>query len=207
MKNHIFKKGINNLYHFTNVENLKSIIQNGIIPRATLINEGIKSCYNDNNRYDNCLDAVCMSIEFPNYRMFYKIRCANPTAKWVVLGVNPSVLYECKCAFCWTNASDSSMYHQTIAARSGEDAFLRLFEDSVGYPSRKNLDIPPQYPTNPQAEVLVFENVSSGYIKDVIFNDTITAEKYRYSVPEEVDIKIDESKFGPRRDYLHWKKG
>ena len=75
------QKRIDTLYHFTRTENLENIFQYGIIPREVLDRRRIKSSYNDEFRYDDCLDAVCTSIEFPNYKMFYKLRQENPETK------------------------------------------------------------------------------------------------------------------------------
>lgn len=66
------QRQIDRLYHFTQAENLSNIFRYGLLPREILENEEIDSCFNDDYRFDNCLNAVCMSIEFPNYKMFYK---------------------------------------------------------------------------------------------------------------------------------------
>lgn len=79
------QRNINRLYHFTQAENLLNILTYGLLPRKKLEEENICSCFNDDYRYDACLGAVCMSIEFPNYKMFYKLRQDNPSADWAVL--------------------------------------------------------------------------------------------------------------------------
>ena len=74
MESFLKQNRIDWLYHFTRVENLPNILKYGLLPRETLEWNGIGSQFNDNYRHDCCLDAVCTSIEFPNYKMFYKYR-------------------------------------------------------------------------------------------------------------------------------------
>lgn len=74
MKRFLKQRQINNLYHFTQAGNLLNIFKYGLLSREILEEEGIHSYFNDNYRFDNCPHAVCMSIEFPNYKMFYKLR-------------------------------------------------------------------------------------------------------------------------------------
>ena len=57
------------LLHFTQAENLPNIFKYGLLQRSILETSRIKSCFNDEYRYDECTDAVCTSIEFPNYKM------------------------------------------------------------------------------------------------------------------------------------------
>lgn len=55
----ILKKNINFLFHFTQAENLKNIMLNGLLPRSVMDKYGVNYLYNDENRYDNCKNAVC----------------------------------------------------------------------------------------------------------------------------------------------------
>ena len=55
------ERGINSLIHFTRAENLPSIMEYGICPRAELYEE--EAVFNDEYRYDDCENAVCTSIE------------------------------------------------------------------------------------------------------------------------------------------------
>ena len=199
------ERNIEWLYHFTQATNLESILRNGICPRDILINNRMPSRFNDQYRYDECTNAVCTSIEFPNYKMFYKLRCDNPDIEWVVLRINASVLYKFNCAFCWTNAGDSSMYNTPLENRIGIPAFLHLFDNVLGYPFREVSRIPDYYPTNPQAEVLVFNTIPVDYIEAIIFNNYSTYFKYRNIIPEGIPAKVNENLFGPRKDYELWR--
>ena len=45
------------------------------------------------------------------------------------------------------------------------------------------MQIPDDYPTHPQAEVLVFDQIQSDYIKEVHFYDGTTLKQWRDSNP------------------------
>lgn len=198
------QRQIDRLYHFTQAENLENIFRYGIVPRESLDKSEIKSVYNDDYRYDNCTDAVCASIEFPNYKMFYKLRRDNPEIDWAVLRLDANILQDFECAFCWTNAGDATMYNEPIEQRMGKQAFIEMFGDRPGYPQRKNLNISDWYPTNPQAEVLVLGIIPIRYIQNVYFEDCKTKQKYRDIVPKEISAEVMPDVFGPRRDWKVW---
>ncbi len=92
MRSIMKQRQIDRLYHFTQAENLENIFRYGIVPRTILDQQGIQSSYNDDYRYDNCEDAVCTSIEFPNYKMFYKLRQDAPEMDWAVLRLDANIL-------------------------------------------------------------------------------------------------------------------
>src|SRR5436190_20996431 len=96
---------IDTLVHFTRLENLAGILADGILPRATLETASRRVIFNDDIRTDGHKEAACLSVSFPNYKMFYKYRSADQTATWTVLLIQAEVLWELDCAFCWANAS------------------------------------------------------------------------------------------------------
>ena len=205
MKELLEQRGIDTLYHFTQAKNLENIFKYGLLPRTKLGDKCINSHINDYNRFDNCLNAVCMSLEFLNYKMFYKLRMENNNAEWAVLKLNAQILCKFPCAYCWTNAGDSRMYSIPIKQRMGEAAFLDLFKDCPGYPRRSELDIPDYFPTNPQAEVLVFGEIPVLYIDKVYFEDKGTLDKFEIDIPDNIDIEVNRSVFLYRCDWEHWK--
>ena len=204
MKEIMEQRKINRLYHFTQAENLENIFRYGIVPRTTLDMRGIRSSYNDDYRYDNCKNAVCTSIEFPNYKMFYQLRQENSEIDWVVISLDAQVLCDFKCAFCWTNAGDATIYNEPIERRMRIEAFLELFGNRPGYPQRENLNISDWYPTNPQAEVLVFGIIPVEYIQNVYFENYETIQKYQDVIPERILASVKSDVFGPRMDWKAW---
>lgn len=102
-------KGIPYLVHFTNVENLDSILTNGLYPRSQVDSDPlIKASVNDTIRVDYKPEYNCVSISFPNCRMFYKCR-QQPSSSWVVLLLNPKILWEKDCLFYPTNAASNTV--------------------------------------------------------------------------------------------------
>lgn len=205
MKKILEQKQIDTLYHFTRVENLENIFKYGLIPRDILDTREIRSTYNDEYRYDGHFDAVCTSIEFPNYKMFYKLRQDNPETDWVVLGLDANILCDYECAYCWTNAGDAIIYTVPIEERKGMDAFLELFDDREGYPKRESLHINDRYPTNPQAEVLVFGTIPTNYIRAVYFENDRDRNEYIDLVPINISAIVNSNVFCPRNDWQAWK--
>lgn len=151
MKELVEAKGINFVWHFTRLSNLPGILANGLINRVQLTFSGMPWEFNDQHRIDGQQDSICCSIAHPNYKMFYRLRQENPETEWVVIGLKPSVLWEKDCAFCVSNAASNEVTAIPIQNRKGPAAFNRLFEEFPGKPTRAELGISNDCPTNPQA--------------------------------------------------------
>lgn len=194
------QRGIMHLMHFTRVDNLQSILEYGLIPRAYL-NE-VQAAFNDAYRFDNCENAVCTTIEFPNYKMFYQLRCDNPDTQWAVLRLDAQILTDFDCAFCQVNAGSAASYTIPLAERKGADALAKLYAPVVDG-VRRSLLIPPSYPTSPQAEVLVFNTIPPEYIEAVYFN-SVKVLRFFKSMAYPVYMAVDTDWFFPRTDHRLW---
>lgn len=199
------RRNIEYLFHFTRVENLESILINGLVPRENINNEDVVGIVNDGYRHDDCEDANCLSVEFPNYKMFYTLCCNNPETEWAVLVLDAKLIKKFDCAFCYANAGSEEIYTIPIEERMGAEAFEDIFAERDVYPSRKTLAIPEYYPTNPQAEVLVFGTIPIIYIKCVIFKSKNTLKKYESVIPSSIKYTIDKEYFYGRSDNKHWR--
>lgn len=195
---------IDTLFHFTQASNLPNIFRHGLLPKEILLNDGIETEYNDHFRYDNCENAICMSIEFPNYKMFYSLRQDNVDIDWAVIKVDGAVLLDFDCAFCITNAGSEESYSKSLEERMGKMAFKKLYQDYPGKPNRDEMKIKNWYPTNPQAEVLVFGCVPLTYISEVYFENNAALRQYKSSIPETIKATINTNWFFPREDWRHW---
>lgn len=205
MKSIVEEYGIRYLVHFTRANNLESIFQNGLLSVEELNKRGLKYDKNDDYRFDGCMNAISLSIEFPNYRMFYKYREQNQNVDWVVLGIKRDILWEKTCAFCSDNAASSTISSSSLQERMGVDAFKRLYEDYPGKPSRKELGLDKAIPTNPQAEVLVFDKIETEYIWGVAFQSEHAKNKYIHLLPEHVNAQVVDWIFKYRTDYEYWR--
>lgn len=205
MRQILASKNIKNLFHFTRTENLESILKYGLLPREFLVENDFDSTFNDEYRYDNCKNAVCTSLEFPNYKMFYQLRRENSDTDWIVLLLDAEIICDFDCAFCSENAGSASMFQTNILDRKGKDAFLKLFDEPANGATRKEMNLPDCYPTNPQAEILVFGNIPTAYIKKVYFYDKKTLNNYRGLFKDSSMYGICTQLFSYRRDYEYWR--
>lgn len=166
------------LIHFTRAANLPSIIQHGLVPVSRAAEKGIEPEVNDGLRLDGHVDGTSLSIGFPNYRMFYKYRQENPDVKWVVLGIQPSVLWAKDCAFCRHNAADARISSQPIAQLKTPEAFIGMYEEIEGIHSRQEQRLKSFDPTDEQAEVLVFDLIEPDLIGAAMFDDAAARDAY-----------------------------
>lgn len=203
MEKAVKKRNIKFLWHFTKLDNVESIFQSGIIPRAILEAAQSKVAYNDQYRLDGFKTASCLSIGYPNYKMFYSLRQQDISVQWVVFAVKTEVLWTRDCAFCTTNAANASVKSVPIEQRKGVKAFESLFLPVAGKPSRQDLKLPDAYPTDPQAEVLVFDTIPPSDIVGVVVP---TYEKKLELKPLYPAHKVvyDTAHYSPRLDYPHW---
>jgi hypothetical protein len=206
----VTEKGITRLCHFTKFENLGNILQNGLVPRNDLVENDINFLYNDMYRIDGYPNASCLSITFPNYKMFYRYRCNTPNQDWVVIEFKPEVLWEKDCAFCISNAACNSVTAIPIDQRKTGQAFSGMFENIHDMAPRETTLIPPNCSTNPQAEVLVFSTIEPTYIMNVNLKSTIqrtNVERIRNLDAQfpAIPFYSDEELFSYRSDYAHWK--
>ena len=206
MKSILDERKINVLVHFTQAANLPNIIRYGLMTRDQLEDKDIDFSYNDDLRYDECnnVKPICVSIEFPNYRMFYPLRMEDERTEWTVIVLNASIICDFDCVFCATNAASMDMFTQTLDQRRGEEAFEGLFHTPN---LRNDLELPSRYPTDPQAEVLIFEGIPIEYIQEIHFQDEITLNKYAKFIPKKIKLIVSGRLFAYRNDWKYWQNG
>lgn len=207
IKAEVQKREIKHVLHFTKIENLSSILDRGILPRANLNSCSIPFHFNDEIRVDYCEDASCHSISFPNYKMFYSYRMNDPKQEWIVLSLSPRLLWEKDCAFCYSNAASSEISSIPIAERKKPESFLKMFEDFEEYPKRSELKIKDCCPTNPQAEVLVFDVIEQAYLQGIFFQKEATMVACQNNIErmKKVPCRHGGSVFSYRSDYEFWR--
>lgn len=203
MENKVKSRDIRCVWHFTKIENVDSILANGLIPRSSLEAQGVAVAYNDQYRFDGHKNANCLSIGHPNYKMFYSLRCQDTNQSWVVIAFKPEILWLKDCAFCHENAASNNVTAIPINLRKGVAAFERMFDPVAGKPDRATLKLPYDCPTNPQAEILVFDTIEPQYIIGVITPDEqseqILKEKY-----QNFHFRYRQVVYSARLDYEYW---
>lgn len=159
---------IPHLVHFTNINNLQGIMENGLYPRDQLDDLDYESFVNDKLRLDGHDDSVSISIAFPNCQMFYSLWKGSDD-DFCILGLNPSILWEHDCAFCKHNAADHSISSQNIRDLKTVEAFRGMYHELPGIRSREDQKLKTYDPTDVQAEILVFDIIDPKYILGAIF--------------------------------------
>jgi len=197
----VAERGITYLMHFTRASNLDSILARGLVPRNTLILEGFDGL-NDQYRIDGT-NAVCLSIGFPNYKMFYGIQKDHAGETWVILWLHPQALWDLDCAFCIANAASNGVTSIPLEQRRGLAAFQAMYADWPTKP-RAELNIPNHYPTNPQAEVLALQGVPRQYVLGIITLNETVRQSLIAKYPG-VDVRAITQYFRYRGDFAHWK--
>ena len=215
-------RGIKKLYHFTQAKNLNSIFERGILSRNTIYSLRIDAAVNDSERWDRHTDAISVSISGPNYQMLYVLKKGKqnrgetcPGDTFVLLELDPSLLYELDCAFYPTNAASNRVRHASKTEFQGAQALENMFADGVPCPagrySRAKWNLDSCETSDPQAEVLVFETIPARYIKCVLFETEEMDYEYsrwvtnRSHIPFKI-LLYDDMPFKPRRDFSDWKK-
>jgi hypothetical protein len=200
---------IDTLVHFTRLENLAGILADGILPRSALEGKGRQVIFNDGIRTDGHKDAACLSISFPNYKMFYKYRLADQAATWVVLQIRADVLWELDCAFCWANAACSAISRLPLAVLKASSSLEKMFADEceMSRISRAACAVLDNYPTNPQAEVLAFSVVPLSYVIAACFKDQDGKSKFQTTQGTQLTINVKPMYFSARSDWEVWKQG
>lgn len=215
-------RGIKKLCHFTQARNLDSIFEHGILSRNKINGLKIDAAVNDRERWDGHTDAISVSISGANYRMLYALGKGKqnrgetcPGDAYVLLELDPSLLYELDCAFYPTNAASNRVRHASKTEFQSAQALENMFADGVPCPagtySRAKWNLDPCETSDPQAEVLVFETIPAHYINCVLFETEDMVDEYCEWVTDDSHIpyKIvsdDDKPFKPRRDFSDWKK-
>lgn len=176
IESEVTRRNITQLLHFTNVSNLPSILVNGIVPREMLEDDTYD--FNDLYRIDGHLNANCVSISHPNSALFYRLRQNSPSVKWAIISLSPRILWEKCCAFYPCNAASNEVRFTSPTELSNEASFTAMFADEVGNISRAGQNLPLKYPTNLQAEVLVFDTIETAFFDRIFYSEKSVAETY-----------------------------
>ncbi|MCC4791198.1 DarT ssDNA thymidine ADP-ribosyltransferase family protein [Vibrio splendidus] len=194
----INKRKIESLYHFSKIENLEAIVNQGLVPRARLKDGDFE--FTDVNRSDGFLNANCISVSFPQYRMFFIKRVQNPQQNWVVLELSPELILDKDSAFFERNAASREVKSEIIENRKLATAFEKMFDDIDELPSRDKRKLPDNLPSDPQAEILVFDKIERSYIMAAHFANEAVLSKYKDQL-KGIDSRVSPELFDNRVDH------
>lgn len=201
------QRRVSRVVHFTRLENLRSIAADGaLIPRAQLEAQQREFLRTDALRLDGCR-TVNLSIEFPNYKMFYpkRMEAGLGDQAWVVLSFAPEILWRLPFRFTHTNAAATgSRANQSLKP---PEMFEALYgEHGVRHGERvaRHPDLGPAHPTDPQAEALCSERVGLEHLVAVAVSHASVRDSSLFPVSLRDRAIVEPSLFGPRLDYDSW---
>ncbi len=208
------ERGVEYFLHYTPIRNLQSIINNGLIPREMVMRQNINAVMPDERRIDGRPDCTSLSISFPNYQLLFRNRSSNYS--FAILLIDPSIrfeLYENEVYYLPHNAAKIQPERST--RYTGMDSLRALFSNQVmtnqGMKTRRELGIPYNYPSNPQAEVFISGRIPPSYIKHIVVENykTLTELRATLKIPSDRDnsfLSYDAKLFSYRCDWESWKK-
>jgi len=176
-------RGIEVLVHFTPAMNARSILEHGLAGRSFLDAEGVEYWVTDSWRNDGRMDAVSLSISEVNYTML-RAKLLEMAEPWIIVGLDPQILWTHECRFCWSNASSREMVNHR-GFTGGSWAFEKMFESipvSFSDPRcrRKAWEMSDSQTTDNAAEVQVLRPISPELITAI----GIQSERHRAAVDE-----------------------
>lgn len=195
-------RGIRSLLHFTRLENLEAILTLGLHPRASLTRSGVPFTWNDDLRLDGRLHATSVSVSWPNYRMLYAYRQSSPATQWVILRLSPELLYETDCGFSPVNAASHTMRGLRDDDLKSHVALEGMFAQ-VGT-QRRAAHLPVRFPTDPQAEVLVFGHIRPEHIVALHFQAGSLLTPQTRALLDGRQVVRNSEYYTPRTDYRNW---
>lgn len=196
----INNRNIQYIYHFSPIENTDNILKYGLVSREEARRQGIPLIITDPYRYDGELNRISASLSFPNYKMRWSLHQNNINV--LIYEIDTRILLtKLDTQFYYTNAANSVFAGADKDYLTTNDAFLDMFytNDRVN-----GLDI--SYPTDPQAEILVNNNIEKNYIREVIseYYDRMTEVMCKLN---NINYEPKRYLYGPREDWKYWQNG
>ena len=193
------ERSVRHFVHFTHIDNLTSIVKQGILPRSSVKEKGIVS---DDMRLDGNEEYGCFSLTYPNYLMLYQKRKKSP-GQYIILMIDIEALSEIK--------KEDILFFSGNAARSdlrekgghGTTAIEAMFKDEILSKDgilirREEQRLESQYTTDPQAEVQVKSVIPANYIRTIYVEDNEMKNRAKSLVSgAEIMIEVNANMFWP----------
>lgn len=175
------------LVHFTTTLNLESILKHGLYSHLDSENDVVDAYINDGERLEGLKNGICLSLTFPNSKMFYSCRQRGIYPDWCVLVLDINILHEKECLFFDTNAAFGKFRNVNLkslaTAQALEDLFANEIQNKDGLLQRSN-SLLTNDTTDVQAEVICMEHIEPRYIKGAIFNSNDLMNLYGTNYPD-----------------------
>lgn len=174
------------LVHFTTTLNLDSILEHGLYSHLDAEKDVVDAYINDTERLEGLKNGICLSLTFPNSRMFYSCRQRKDYPDWCVLVLDINILLEKECLFFDTNAAFSKFRTIDLEALTTADALNGLFADKIYNKDgmlKRSSNLLLSDSTDVQAEIMCMEHIEAQYIQGAIFNKDSLKDDYALKYP------------------------
>lgn len=192
IKTIIENRKIPTLFHFTPIENLESILKNGLIPRDELAQQNIQFKATDDLRMDGITSGTCFSITNPNMGLLRQKR-NHKEENIVVLecAANTLLLYPFV-AFPGNAASGTFVRdkaentHRYVGINGLKNLFLNR-------ELRKNRKLSMAAPTDNQSEIIFLEKIDMNRIMKIHISGEVSTQlinEYRNLIDESTSLEF-----------------
>lgn len=200
---------VDELFHFTTIENLMSILERGEILSRTNV-DAIRSSddglyagdyveHIDDQRLDGLEAYINLSLSRPNWYLLekYKARKKCEHFEWCMMRLDTAALGWDETLFAVSNAASRDA--KIAGIKGGKGGFNAMFSDVVGRYSRSKSSTPMHFTTDIQAEVLVKDRLSIDYVKDIFFasDEQLATHKASFNL-----LGLENSKFSKNSKYF-----
>lgn len=164
IREQVAARGIEALLHFTPLPNLRHIVELGLLSRNHIDEQGGFAYTSIDARLDGNNSATSLSVSAYNHWMLMSKIRASGRSDWVILTIDPSVLWTHDCRFNSRNAATREMQGRRGFA-GGPWAFSEMFHDAppqrfAGGSYRIDTKIPDCLTTRSDAEVQVLDPIA-----------------------------------------------
>ena len=193
------KQNVQYFVHFTNAENLSSILQRGLLTRKNLdescyLAEGRDYHITDSSRLDNMRDTISLSVTIPNRKMFY-VKRRSLGGNWCVLRMKADTILDHNCYFFRDNAAYHGYNEENSKFARNKRNSCYDFMSMFTYSDNEN-NTPSGKTTNSQAEVMCGGKIPINEIDSVVFHDEESASLYRNRLKSHgIEAIVDETYF------------
>lgn len=170
---------VGHLLHFTDVTNLRSIMDNGLLSRELLLEKEINFRRSDQHRLDLLSNSISLSITHPNKKMMYFKRQNEKDLEFVVLEISLNILYEKYSKFvCMpNNAASQTMIKEAWDSPENFVGYKGLTRIFPSKPDRVKWNMSAKVPQNIQSEIMFFGAIESTKIQIVHSQNSLSETK------------------------------
>jgi len=170
---------INHLLHFTDSDNLISILNYGVLNRDSLIAQKFNFKFSDSERRDLLTNTISLSLAYPNSKMLHMKKTLDQNRVFVVLEISLNILYEKNSRYIWMpgNAArqdikkDAWTYPHKYVGMTGA---ARMFPPKD---LRQEQNISSAIPLDIQAEIMFHDPIGPSKIQRIHCQNTLKTVK------------------------------